>query len=117
MPQVFIPNKGLHDLSKASRFGKLVVLTEGVLKQYKVHEMARVCELGMRDSGPNDFILISGIPVIVGVCSAVFAAKHNRVNYLMWNGRDYEVREILMGAASGTEDGSRRVHEPLDGRQ
>jgi hypothetical protein len=97
MPRVYIPNKTHHDVSSAVKYGELVVLTEGTMNRYKVHDLARVFEEGLSDSAPDDFLMVSGLPIVVGICSAYFAAKHGRVNYLLWNGQSYDRREIVFG--------------------
>lgn len=101
MPRVYIPNRSTHDYTNAKAFGELVFLTDGFIDPRKLSNLVRVCAEGMADSTSEDFLMVAGLPVIVGICSAIFARKHGRLNYLVFNGRgNYEARELILRSES-----------------
>ena len=82
--KVYIVNDSGHDYSDAERFGELVVLSEGMVNKFSVTHMRRVLEQGLADSEPGDYILHSGPNVMNSVAAAIFAAKHGRINLLIF---------------------------------
>lgn len=85
MAKVFIVNDTGHDYSDAERFGELVVLSEGTVNKYSLTSMRRLLGPALADSDPEDYILHSGPSVMSSVASAIFAAKHGRLNLLLYH--------------------------------
>uniref|UniRef100_A0A6M3L6Z2 CRISPR-associated protein n=1 Tax=viral metagenome TaxID=1070528 RepID=A0A6M3L6Z2_9ZZZZ len=84
MPNVYIINKGGHDHSDAERFGDLVFLSTGTINRYAVSQMFRQFINTLAKSDPSDHILITGLTVMSVVACAIFAAKHSRLNLLLY---------------------------------
>jgi len=84
MSNVYIVNRGCHDHSDAERFGKLVYLSEGAVNRYAVANMYRQFVVQMRDSGPGDYILLTGLSVMSSIACSIFARKHGRLNMLLY---------------------------------
>jgi len=84
MPNVYIVNRGCHDHTDAERFGKLVYLSEGAVNRYAVATIYRGFIDAMKNSGPDDYILITGLSVMSSIACAIFARKHGRVNLLLF---------------------------------
>lgn len=83
MRKVFVVNKGCHDHSDAERFGKLVYMTEGSINRYATSSMYRTFEPYLRESGPEDFILTSGLTIMSVLAGSIFARIHGRINLLI----------------------------------
>jgi hypothetical protein len=96
MPKVFVPHKGSHDYTKAKAFGDLIFLTEGLLFPRKVDLIYQQCLHGMIGAEMDDFLVVSGLPIVVSVASSILAERFGRVNYLIWAGSDYVKRELVI---------------------
>lgn len=94
MSKVFVLNKGPHDYSDAEFYGELVFCTEGSLDRDDTAQMYRVLTPYMNSSGPEDFILLTSLASLCAVASAMFAAKHGRLNLLIYNGDGYIERTL-----------------------
>ena len=84
MTHVYIPNLGGHDYSDAERFGSLVALSKGEIDKFSTTQMLRSFSAAMTDSSEDDFILQSGPAVMLALACALFAARHKRLNLLIW---------------------------------
>jgi len=112
MAKVFIPHKGPHDYSQAEKFGELVFLSDGLIVNKKVNFIYQQCFEGMRDAAEDDCLLISGLPIVVSIASAILVERFGRVNYLIWAGNDYVQRRLVLRR---NENGSKRTTEQLIG--
>jgi hypothetical protein len=98
--KVFIINDSGHDFSSAESYGDLVPLTRGLFNRYDITGMYRTFEPLLSKSSSNDYILHCGPGVMSAVACSIFAAKHGRLNLLIWraeeNGTDrYVSRKIV----------------------
>jgi len=84
MRKVFVVNRGCHDHSDAERFGELVFLSEGSINRYAVSNMYREFVQHLKDSGKDDFLLITGLSVMSSLACAIFARMHGRINLLLY---------------------------------
>ena len=98
MSKVFITNRAGHDYSGAKKFGDLIFMTEGNQPRFHVSRMySTFCEF-LKDSSPDDLILMTGFAHMNSVATAIFAFLHGRLNLLLYTGRDkYIVRKVILG--------------------
>ena len=82
--KVFVVNDSGHDLANAKEFGDIVVISSNSISKTHIHEMNRLIMPYIDNSSPRDYILQSGPAVMNMVISAAFAAKHKRLNLLLW---------------------------------
>lgn len=82
--KVFVINRSSHDYSKAEEFGDLVYVTEGNINRFAVSKMYRLFEDFIKTSKELDYVLLSGLSVMNVVFSSMFAAKHQRLNLLIY---------------------------------
>lgn len=96
MRKVLVINRSCHDFSKAERFGQLIYLTKGNLNRYNISSMYRQFEKAIKDSSPEDLILLSGMTIMSTIASAMFSTRHQRLNLLIWKSdkQDYVERSI-----------------------
>lgn len=96
MPTVFVINKGAHDYSAAEAFGQLSYCTEGLVDKFSVSQMVRIFKDKLKDSQPDDYILITSLTTLCSVASAVFALKHGRLNFLIYRDDRYIERKVVL---------------------
>lgn len=96
MSKVFVTNRGGHDYSAALRFGELVYCTEGQLSKFDTGQMFRELTAAMQDSEPDDYILLTSLTTLCSVAAAIFAAKHGRVNFLIYKDDSYVERKLVL---------------------
>jgi len=103
MPKVYITNKSGHDFSPAEKFGDIIFLSEGRINQYQVARVYREYADILKDSSPEDYILITGLSLMSSVASAIMARKHGRVNWLQFHAqtKDYKSRTIIIDELIG----------------
>jgi hypothetical protein len=96
MPKVYIPNKSGHLYDDAKRYGELVFVTAGVQNKYSVNHMVRVWSEVLKDSSPEDCIVLTGLNIICSIGVGIFAKRHSRINLLLWRNEKYIKREELL---------------------
>lgn len=96
MPLVYIVNKGPHNYADAERFGQLVYCTDGNVDKFDTAQMYREIVLAMHDSEPEDYILLGSLTSLCCVATAIFAAKHWRLNLLIHRQDGYVERSLFL---------------------
>lgn len=96
MNKVFVVNKSGHDFAPAEKFGRLVFLSDGPMSRYATNNMFRQFSWKMRKSSPEDYILLCGLSVMNVIACSTFAAKHFRLNLLLFNNGSYLERNLLL---------------------
>ncbi len=100
LPKIYIPNAGGHDFSKAEVFGELVKLSEGLFPLSSLGAMIRLFTPIVKNSSPNDYILICGPTTMNLILGGLFILKHHRLNLLIWTidknrDGDYRKRNLV----------------------
>ncbi len=96
MPKVYIINKGSHDFSSAGRYGRLVYMTEGFQPKFATGTALRRFQFCLQESEPEDWLLLTSLSVLNCLACSVFALKHKQLNLLLFNGRGYVERKMLL---------------------
>lgn len=94
--KVFVPNKAGHDYSAAEERGELVFVTTGLQNRYDIRNMYRVWSEALKDSTPEDYIMLTGLNSLCSIGAAVFAKKHGRLNFLVYRNGKYILREVVL---------------------
>ena len=94
MRKVFVLNKGAHNYSDAERYGDLIYCTDGAIDKLDIQQMFRELQPHIADSSPDDYILLTSLTSLCSVACAMFAAKHGRLNLLIFKGDGYISRSI-----------------------
>lgn len=103
---VFISNKGALDYKDAERYGNLVFLSKGNLDPYGVSVLYRHLweglpgSPGLKDSGPDDYWLLSSLPILNCLGSAILAKLHSKINFLLYRDGEYIERAIYVALNS-----------------
>lgn len=94
--KVFVPNLGAHDFSAAEKYGELIFVTKGHQNRYSIDDKARAWAKALKDSSPEDCIVVSSYSHLVAVGCSMFAVIHGRINLLLFRGKDYVLREAML---------------------
>lgn len=90
--KVFVVSGSSHDFSQAELFGELVFLSQGPMNRYGVNNMYRQFYDKMKDSSPDDYILVCGLAIMNGVAASIMTMLHGRINYLLYKKGGYMER-------------------------
>lgn len=83
-----------HDLRPAEKFGELVMLLSPTAKP---RDPSVIIELHRKlsDMEPQDYLLLVGNPVLIGLATAVAAdVRHGRLQLLQWSRGQYMPVEV-----------------------
>lgn len=97
MPTVYIVNKGGHDFSAATEYGKLSYLSEGQYSPFAVDKIYREMARKIKNSSPDDYILSTGLSIMNSIACSCFAHKHGKLNLLLYKNGRYIARTLLIG--------------------
>lgn len=101
---VYIINRSGHDFSDAERFGKLVFLSSGTMPRFGVTNMYRQFVDHLKDSKPEDYLLVTGLTIMNVVAAAIFGYLHGRINLLLFKDNGYKVRKIILSELLGKKE-------------
>lgn len=97
MAKVYVVNKGGHNYSDAKRFGELHFLSEGPISKFAVSKIYREFAMQLRESTPNDFILITGLTTMACIACACFSFLHKgKLNMLLYKNGKYVERRLML---------------------
>lgn len=109
-PTVWLTNMGGHDYSKAKRFGNLVPFTIGNVNPFNFDRIMATVGPKLDLANEDDYLLISGSPIICSVIIAMWLRRFGRVRVLQWSTRkeDYvpgllTANAVERNALSGTQ--------------
>jgi hypothetical protein len=96
--KVYIPNKGSgHDYSDAALYGDLVFVTEGLINSFDTGIISRHWKAALEHSRPDDYIVVTSLHTLCMIGAALFAAKHGRLNLLLFSSSGkYQKRELVI---------------------
>ncbi len=86
MKKVYVISKSGHDYSKAQTFGELCYLSSGRQDRYDVNGLYRSFHDVLQHSSPDDYILLTGLPVMQGLAMSIMSHMHGRLNLLLFKG-------------------------------
>lgn len=95
--KVFVTNFAGHDYSKAEKYGEIVWITRGYVSFHSLDRVKyRICE-SVSTSSSEDWLLLSGIPMICVVSALYWYFLHKKVKLLIHDKkRDDEYRELII---------------------
>lgn len=100
MPTVFITNKSGHDFTAARQFGTICFLTEeDRFSKFSINAIYREFSRALKNSGPDDYLLISGPSSMLVVAAAILGHMHGFLNVLVYDVKKggYQERRIDLG--------------------
>ena len=94
MATVYVVNRGAHDFSPAKQYGELVFMSEGTMSKYAMSNMHRTFMDFLKDSKPEDMILITSLTSMCCIATAIMTHLHGKVNFLLYKDERYVKRTI-----------------------
>src|SRR6056297_3898159 len=94
---VFIVSASAHDFSQAEEFGTLVPLSQGPCNRYSVNNIHRMFWPTLKESNPEDYLLVCGLGIMTAVATAIMSDLHGRVNFLLFKKEGYIPRTLILG--------------------
>ena len=95
--KVFVVNYSGHDLSAATKFGKLIFLTESrEINVFDTDGLMVTLRQKLVEAVEDDFLLLSGSPVLNILASAMLLMRYGVINLLIFNSksREYVARTV-----------------------
>lgn len=86
-PVVWLVNEGGHAYTKAERFGRLLPLTQGNVNHFNLDRLMVSVGPKLQSANEEDYLLISGSPILNGLIVSMWLAKFPKVNLLQWSTR------------------------------
>lgn len=86
-PVVWIVNQGGHAYKDGERFGRLVSLTSGKVNCLGLDRVMVTIAPKLNSATVNDFVLISGAPILNALVVSMWLTRFPKVNLLQWSER------------------------------
>lgn len=76
------------DLSPAEEFGELVYLLSPTASPFNPDPLIKELRNKLYDFGPDDYLLLIGNPVLIGLSVSIASLCCDSVSLLQWSGKD-----------------------------
>lgn len=90
---VYIPNRVHLDYSDARRWGQLVQITQGSIDTMNRDDLEDRIRRKLSDASKNDWVLLSGAPLVNILTVKVFLERFGSAKLLQWDGVLKEYQE------------------------
>lgn len=94
---VWIVNFSGHDYSDAERFGEIEFITQGYVPRDRLDRMLGTVAERIANSGPNDWLLPSGLIPLNVLAGACWLKKHDTLRLLLWDDKTNRYRTMEVG--------------------
>lgn len=84
-PIVWVANVGGHQYDKAEQFGRLMPLTSGNVNYYNLDRVMVSVSPKLAMAEADDYLLVSGSPILVGLIMSMWLTRFGRINLLQWS--------------------------------
>lgn len=97
MSKVWVVNYSGHRIHKAEKYGQIEVLTRDKVNVFQSDRILFDLATKMKDITKDDYILISGTPILNVFVVVIALALCKEINYLLYNAKenDYSVRTVV----------------------
>lgn len=96
--RVFVTNYAGHDYEDAKEYGEFVWITRGYVSFQSLDRVKYTIAEQVVKSGPEDWLLLSGKPIISAIAVLIWFSRHKKVKMLVWDqkskGKKY--RELII---------------------
>jgi hypothetical protein len=100
VPVVWLINEGGHDYTKAERFGRVMPITTGSINSFNPDRLMVVISTRLRVAAVDDFLTISGSPMLNALAIAMWLRRFGKANILQWSFRDDEYKHLVLSEAA-----------------
>lgn len=100
--------ESVHDLAPAEEYGPIRYLLTPTAAPWAPDTILDELREGLRDFGPEDYLLLNGNPILIGLATAVAAdTASGAVNFLQWHGRERRYTPVTAQVFEVDEEGPR----------
>jgi len=99
-PKVYVVNKSTHDFSAAKSFGDIIFLSKHNLQKFSTSQAYRIFYPILEKSNPEDYLIVSGMPMHCLVAAFILTNKHKRLNLLLFtekNNKKKYLERVIIG--------------------
>ena len=96
MSKVYIINKSSHNFNAAKKYGEAIYLSEGLMNRYATTNMHRQFTAILKDSQPEDYIVLCSLNVMNAIACSIFVRKHGTLNLLLYKKGGYVERNLII---------------------
>lgn len=95
--RVFVTNYAGHDYTNAERYGEFVWVTKGYVSLQSLDRLKYTIAEVIVTSQAEDWLLLSGKPIISVIAALIWFSMHQKVKILLWDQkRGGKYREIII---------------------
>lgn len=100
VPVVWLANEGGHDYKDAQRFGRIMPMTTGSINPFNPDRLMVMISHRLRVAAVEDYLGISGSPVLNALALAMWLRRFGMCNVLLWSHRDSQYKHLIIQADS-----------------
>lgn len=93
---VWLVNRGGHDYSNLPTFGRVLDLTTGNINPFNLDRMMVLIAPRLQLATAEDWLAISGLPILNGVAMLMWLTRFDRLNLLQYSVRRSEYVPIFL---------------------
>jgi hypothetical protein len=82
---VWVVNEGGHNYDPARKFGRLMPLTTGNINHFNLDRLMVTLAPRLKSAEQEDYLLISGTPILNALVVAMWLTRFPRANLLQWS--------------------------------
>lgn len=86
--RVFVTNLAGHDYTKAEKYGTIVPITHGYVSFQSLDRVKFQITEEINKTRPQDWLLLSGTPLLSVIAATVWFAIHHQINLLVYDQKD-----------------------------
>lgn len=83
--KVYITNVAGHDFTPAKSYGELRFITTGYVSFQSLDRVKADIAQSILESDPEDWLCLTGVPILQVVSAVAWFYKHGKVNLLVWD--------------------------------
>jgi hypothetical protein len=112
-PIVWLVNEGGHDYTTLEKYGRVMPFTRGSVNPFNLDR--QMVHLGPRlqSASEDDYVAVSGLPILNALVVAMWLAKFQKVNLLQWSMKKETYVPIVLTRAA-VEKNANESGKPAD---
>lgn len=99
-PIVWLVNEGGHDYTSLAKFGRMMPLTRGSVNPFNLDRQMVMLGPRLQHASEQDYVAISGLPILNGLVMVMWLAKFPKMNLLQWSVKREQYVPIILTKAA-----------------
>lgn len=100
VPVVWLTNEGGHDYKDAEKYGRVMPITTGSVNPFNPDRLMVMISHRLRVASPDDFVAVSGSPLLVALVITMWLTRFGTCNVLLWSHRDGGYKHLVISQES-----------------